>query len=323
MGWDAFEKMLVNRIREGISGGRNVLVKAGEDDAAIVRCGDTRIVVTTDMMFRRTHFPKAMRNEEIAGKIVAANMSDLAAMGAVPLCFLLSAGAPKSEAQVIPRIVMHAQKCCMEYGASLVGGDTKKARELTLCGFAVGYMGEGCKPLLRKNARVGDVVAVTGEIGSAACGLMLVLEGRRDGELASSFLKPRARVKEGIIFSEFPRAAAMDITDGLFYTAGEIARESGVMLSIESEKIPTSRAFEKFIYARGMDKSAMLNVGEDYELLVCMPKKTFEEAGEKVKLYEIGVVERGRGIKVDGKKVHAHGYDAFGGGMEGKTDGRR
>lgn len=317
----ASERELVKKITRALYAKKNVLVKAGEDDAAVVKIGGKRIVFTTDIGFRATHFPKQMSYREIGFKTICVNLSDLAATGAKPECALASIGITKQmKAKEVEELARGMNEACKKYNASLVGGDTKKAKELTVSICAVGEMLEGSKILQRNNARAGDVVCVTGEIGNAACGLDAMLkeknkEKRRKNEytkLVLSFTRPIPRVREALILSkECERCAAIDSSDGLLFTLKEIAEASRVKIRIEKNKIPVSREAREYAREKKMNEKYLLDTGEDYELAVCMSKKDFEKVKKKVKLIEVGRVEKGRGLETNGKKTETKGYDAF------------
>ena len=314
------ERGLIALLTKDLYRSKKVIVGAGEDDAALISFGDMELVATSDIMFGSTHFPKGMKPEYIGRKVAVANISDLAAMGACPLATLFSFGIPAEfEVGELKGIVRGIDTICHDYDAPFVGGDTKKARELTICGIALGEIEKG-EALRRSNARAGDVVAVTGEIGNAALGLKIILGGMKTGgytRLVDAFLKPKARVKEGRAIAECRvGAAGMDITDGLLFSAGEIARMSEVHISLESSKIPISKEARKFIGEHKVKERDLLNNGEDYELLVTIRKDAFENVRSRVEviggeLTAIGSVKKGRGVLLDGKRVSTAGYDSL------------
>lgn len=297
-----------------------VLVGAGEDDAAILSFGEKELVAKSDIMFRSTHFPKAMKPEQMGRKVAVANISDLAAMGASPVATLFSFGVPPDfNVSEFARIVNGINAACSQYDAPFVGGDTKQSKDLTICGIALGELEKG-EAILRRNAHIGDIVAVTGEIGNAALGLEILLKGMkigRYGKLVNAFLNPSARVKEGRAIAQFKiEAAGMDITDGLFFSAGELARMSKVCLSLDRWSIPISKEAKRFAEEHNVKENYLLNNGEDYELVVTIRRERFEEVKDGVEdvggsLIQIGNVIKGRGVLIDGKRVKISGYDSL------------
>ncbi len=326
------ERELVKKITGKLFAKSNVLVRAGEDDGAVVKIGRKKLVFTTDIGFRATHFPGRMSFREIGFKTVAVNLSDLAAMGAKPECVLASVGITKKmKESEVEELARGMNEACKKYNASFVGGDTKKAKELTVSVCTVGEMVEGGKVLSRNNARAGDLVCVTGEIGNAVCGLNILLSHEKTrttnartknsneqnknqtAKLVRSFVNPTPRIREALVLSEFcSRVAAIDCSDGLLFTAREIAEASRVRIEIDRKKIPVSKEAGEYARRNGLSESDLLDAGEDYELVACLSEKDFERARENgVKLFVIGRVESGSGLLVDGKKVESKGYDAF------------
>lgn len=325
------ERELVKKITSKLFAKKNVLVRAGEDDAAVIEIGGRKLAFTTDIGFRATHFPRAMSFHEIGFKTIAANLSDLAAMGAKPECVLASVGIPSGmKVEEVGELAKGMNEACEKYKASFVGGDTKKAKELTVAVCAIGEIVEGGRVLRRNNARAGDLVCVTGEIGNAVCGLRILLSNKngktntktknadeqnknQTAKLVRSFIQPIPRIREALILSSAcSRVAAIDCSDGLLFTAGEIAEASRVRIEIDRKKIPVSREAREYAKRNGLSKRDLLDAGEDYELVVCLSEKDFKRARKKgVKLRVIGRVEKGEGLLVDGKKVETKGYDAF------------
>jgi thiamine-monophosphate kinase len=317
---DMGEKRLVWRITEKLYRNENVIIGAGEDDAAVVNAHGKLVVLKSDMVIESSHFPKTIGGYYVGRKVTIANLSDIAAMGAEPLAFLASFGLPENyNVEKVDEIVKGINETCKEYKTPFVGGDTKKTKELVISGAAFGVV-EKDEVLRRKNAKPGDVVAVTGSIGNAVLGLEILLRkvgGRKNKKFVDAFLMPKARIKEGgVIAKSRVGAAAMDISDGFLYTACEIAKISGVRIDLEREKIPISKDAIRLCGEIGMSYNQLLNGGEDYELLVTIEKSKFEEIKSKIekiggRLIEIGRARNGHGVRLDGKAVEARGYDAF------------
>ncbi|MEM3555764.1 MAG: thiamine-phosphate kinase [Candidatus Micrarchaeia archaeon] len=313
------ERKLIELLTEKLYRNKSIISGAGEDDAALLKFNGKQLALTSDIMFHSTHFPPSMKSQQIGRKIAVANLSDLAAVGAKPLGMLFSFGIPPQlDFRILRGIIKGINLTCSEYNAPFIGGDTKKAKELTICGIALGEIIG--KPMRRCNAREGDIVAVTGEIGDAFLGLRIVKEGvdsKKYEKLKNAFLNPKARVREGIAIAELGvRAAGMDITDGLLFSAGEIARMSRVCLSLDSEKIPISKEAEEFTEKHEISRKTLLNNGEDYELIITLSEREFEKVRKKVtgvggELIEIGRAIEGRGVLLDGRKVNTNGYDSF------------
>ena len=321
--FQAGERGIIERLVRGLFASKDVTVPAGVDDAAALAHAGEQFVLTSDIMFESTHFPKGMPFEAMGRKIAIANLSDLAAMGARPLALLIALGLrPDMELDDLGRIFRGINSTCRKHGCSFVGGDMKRAGELTLSGAAVGVCGKG-ELLLRSNARVGDIVCVTGPLGDAYCGAQIMMGKAAVAKplasrLIRAFLHPRARIKEArAIASAKVSAACMDISDGLFFTASEVARASGVGIRVFEKKLPFSPEARRFAHSlMHASPVRLLEWGEDYELLVCLRKKDMARVQARVlgaggKLIPIGEVIKEKGIFLDDEPVDVHGYDAF------------
>ncbi len=320
------EKRIVEALARGLYASSSLSIPAGLDDAAAIRHKDSELVITSDIMFAPTHFPLMMPPEAIGRKVAVANLSDLAAMGAEPLALLVAFGLPPAmEFEFARRISSGIDSACREHGCSFAGGDTKKADILTLCGSALGVCSGEKEMLRRSNARPGDVLCVTGNLGDAYCGCQILLgkaKGEMDGKakerLISAFTNPRARLKEGRALAKLRSGiAAMDITDGLFASALELMNASGCGFKFESKKLPFSAEAKKFAHLQQHASPVrLLEWGEDYELLVSLRKKDFGKAKKAVeaaggKLVAIGETVKDKRIFLDDEPVDVHSYDAF------------
>jgi len=282
------------------------------EDAALVRRNGRLLAVTTDISLASSHSPRGLSYYDMGWRSAVSNLSDLAAVGAKPLAFLLAQGLPPAIAETASAgIVKGARDACKLHGANYVGGDTKRAKEITLAGFALGELAG--KPLLRTNARAGDVVCVSGAIGDAACGFHAVSKNKKaPARLRDAFFRPRALMHEGLLISKSTkRAACMDVSDGLLFTCSELARLSGVRLDIESLSIPISPEARAFAKVNSIPFSTLANFGEDYALVFSMSMRGFGRLCRPVGLVCIGMAGKGSGLFLDGRQMKVHGYDAF------------
>ncbi len=288
------------------------------EDAALVTSNGRLLAATTDISFASSHSPCGLSYYQMGWRSAVSNLSDLAAAGAKPLAFLLAQGLPSAFAEKAANgIVRGALDACKLHGAAYVGGDTKQAKEITLAGFALGEL-HG-KPLLRNNARPGDVVCVAGAIGNAACGFYAVSKNKENtknkkapARLRNAFLRPRALVHEGLLVSRSAkRAACMDVSDGLLFTCAELARLSGVCIELESLSIPISPEARAFSAVHGIPFSTLANFGEDYALVFSMSMRDFGRLCVPARLVCIGMAGKGSGLLLDGRKIKPRGYDAF------------
>jgi thiamine-monophosphate kinase len=226
------------------------------DDAAVLEVGGEALVLTHDMMVEGVHFLPEQDPADVAWKLVARNLSDLAAKGAEPVGVLLGFMLGEGE----ERFVEGLTDVLGHYGVPLLGGDTSsggppRAHGLTAIGRAVH------RPVpSRAGARMGDALWLTGSLGAA----MMGFEALRDGTGGDSeaYRRPWARVAEGKALAPVV-TAMMDVSDGLLLDAWRMAEASGVSLAIESAAVPVAAPEDRRLDA--------LRWGDDYELLFTLP----------------------------------------------------
>lgn len=230
--------------------------------------GGETLVLTHDAMAEGTHFRSDADLRDVAWKLVASNLSDLAAKGAVPVGVLLgySLGGDDTEFLVGLRAALE------EFGAPLLGGDTYSAEGPRNFGLtAIGKATSTPVPA-RSGASSGDALYVTGTLGRA----MLGFEG--EGEHLDAFNRPNPRLSQGKALA--PNVTAMmDVSDGLLLDAFRMAEASGVTIAIDSNAVPV---------ADPNRRDECLRWGDDYELLFTLP----EGADCPVDAAQIGHVEQ-------------------------------
>lgn len=301
-------------------GEKGVIARLGsfldvKDDAACIKHGSEYLVLTTDMLYRKTHVLPGMTWEQIGRFIVSVNVSDVAAMGAQPTAFLLACGLPRSmEYKDLDLMLRAAEKQCREYGAKYLGGDTKETSDLTLSGFC---MGRTRRPVHRSGARKGDVIAVTGDLGAASLGVSVLLSGTRhpgDEAAVAKAYSPSARVKEGLILGKYANSLT-DTSDSLSTCLHDIASMSSIGLKVSEDLIPVSPGTRRLAEALGVSASdCALSGGGDYELVYTMHRKYFEMIKRKIDTTEIGVVGGKAVVLVSGGSeipLEKKGYEHF------------
>ncbi len=234
------------------------------DDAAVLDVGGTKLVLTHDTLVEGVHFLRGDPPESVAWKLVAINLSDLAAKGAKPVAALMSYTL-RSDADWDARFADGLKTALDHFGVSLIGGDTVSAGEfqigMTLIGEAIGTVPS------RSGARAGDALFVTGCIGDAGLGLKIAngeIEG--DDVLLDSYRRPGPQLEAGLALAPVV-TAMMDVSDGLLIDARRLAETSGVAAMIDLDAVPLSAEYRD---ARGDDRDARLfaaTAGDDYQLL--------------------------------------------------------
>ena len=248
------------------------------DDTAITELTDSNLISTCDMLIQSRHFPKNMSYFDMGFKSVTVNVSDLAAMGAEPLGFLLSIAIPKDlDVDSFKKIIEGVLSACDYYSIPLIGGDTNEAYEIIISGTALGLADS---PLMKDTYEIGDLIAVTGDIGLAALGFELET---LDNVYTKHSLKPEAKIKEGLILKDFATSAT-DITDGLASELYEIKRD-GFGFMIYEEFLGITDEYKEISEKLNLDYlDLILHVGEDFELLFTISKDNLEKLPIDVKV---------------------------------------
>ncbi len=286
------------------------------DDAALVElaAGQT-LVVTADALVAGVHYPADEAAEVVAARLVRVNLSDLAAMGARPIAYLITMALPAETGDDwLERFAGGLEREQARYGISLIGGDSVATPgPICLSLTALGTVPEG-QALRRDGARAGDAVFLSGTVGDPALGLVALRDGLRGidaahrSELIDRYRSPRPRVELGQRLVGLAHAA-QDVSDGLVADLGHICAASGVGAVIEAERLPLSPAARAAVAALGLDP--VLGGGDDYELLFTVAPGVRRRVAELARgldlaLTEIGRIQAGAGVTVvdrDGREI--------------------
>jgi thiamine-monophosphate kinase len=281
------EFALIRELQHRFAHGASELVQGIGDDAAIVASStSTWWHVTTDLLAEGIHFDiQSATPESIGYRAAMANLSDIAAMGAVPRFLLISLAIPKHLKQShIYTLYAGLMKACRRHDVALIGGDTSASKaglflNITLMGTTTGR-----RALFRHGAKVGDQIYVSGTLGDSLAGLRLLANkpttrsSRKRGIalspshrrfLIGRHFHPTARVAEGQWLNhERLATAAIDLSDGLSGDLRHLCEASRVGAEIEIDKLPLSAACRAYGRAFGVSPIQLaLTGGEDYELL--------------------------------------------------------
>jgi thiamine-monophosphate kinase len=251
------------------------------DDAAVVAAPDGRFCVTTDTMVEGSDFRLDWSSGyDLGWKAVASNVADIAAMGAVPTALVVAVCAPgNTEIEWLEAFADGLREGCLALApeAAVVGGDLARADQLVIAVTAHGDLG-GRAPVLRSGAGVGDVIAVGGTLGKAACGLALLASGNRDAiaaydELVAVQLRLQPPVALGPAASAAGATAMLDISDGLSRDLARIAAASAVSAQLDPIAL---QGFEAMLEQPAAAIGALpldwvLHGGEDHSLLATFP----------------------------------------------------
>jgi len=289
------------------------------DDAAVLAAPDGRLVITTDMMIHGPDFRLAWSTpHDLGWKAAASNLSDVAAMGAVPTALVVALAAPAdTEVAFLEAFADGLRDACgaLAPGCGVVGGDLSVSPTLTIAVTAFGDL-EGRAPVTRAGARPGDTVAVSGVLGAAAHGLRLLFGSapapdataaaalkREHPAAIAAQLAPHPPIADGSAAATAGATAMLDLSDGLAIDARRLALASGVALDLSAEAVAAGFPFDV-----PHDPRLCLDGGEDHSLLATFPPGTALPGGFR----RIGTVVDGEGVLVDGVPYLARsGWDPY------------
>ncbi|MCM8776747.1 MAG: thiamine-phosphate kinase [Candidatus Omnitrophica bacterium] len=285
---------------------KTVVVGPGDDAAVVSYNSKEYLILTTDCVVEDVHFSrKDTPLSLIARKAIAVNLSDIAAMGGLPLYALVSVGLPKGPtSKDISQIIKGLQYITDRFSFDIVGGNLTKSDKLFIDVSLVGKV-EKKYLKLRSGANPGDLIFVTGRLG---------------GSQIKKHMKFTPRIEEARkIIKTVPVSAMMDISDGLSTDLIRLAKAGGTGFKIYLDKIPVSKDAIKISKTREEVISHALNDGEDYELVFTVDMSLKDKVPDRINslpLTCIGKItkeERYIGVNSDGKEIliHPYGYSHF------------
>ena len=300
------------------------------EDTGVINLNNGKVlIVTTDLISKKTHMPPEMTPRQMGKKAVVVNISDVAAMGAKPLGLVMSIGVPSDlDVEDLKEVAIGMNQAAEEYGTCVFGGDTNMTDDLILAGTAIGIIKKD-ELLTRHSAKPGDIVAVTGFLGSAAAGLQILLQKlpitpETKQKLTQYTLEPKAQLKIAMELAKIKGVTASgDITDGLAWELHKIAAASECGIQIEEDKLPILEETIKVSKKFNLDlMELIMHIGEDFELILIVNPNKWEKIQEickknDVKISQIGYVTNNKNIvsmiDKNGKVVNLQkkGYDQF------------
>lgn len=278
---------LIDRVVARLGTSDAVLLGPG-DDAAVVTAPDGRVVATTDVLVEGVHFRRDWSSAyDVGRKAAAANLADVAAMGATATALLVGLAAPGDlPVEWATGLADGLRDEAALVGAVVVGGDTVSCDVVVVSVTALGDLA-GRAPVTRSGARPGDDVVLAGTTGGSAAGLALLRTGRTDGPLVEAHRRPVPPYALGPVLADLGATAMCDVSDGLVQDAGHLAAASGVRLELDSARLPR---------VDGVDLDAALTGGEDHALVATVPAGTALPEG----VVRVGRVRQGSGVTVLG-----------------------
>ncbi|MBI5343304.1 MAG: thiamine-phosphate kinase [Deltaproteobacteria bacterium] len=309
---DLGEFGFIERVRRRFGGP----VRPGEigigDDGAVLPSPRGKVVLSTDLLVEGTHFDlRYFRPEELGWRALSANLSDLAAMGASPVCYLVALAAPPgAPLRFLEGVFRGMARAARPSGIRLMGGDTCRGEKVVLSLTVMGKVSAG-KAATRDGARPGDLLFVTGEPGWSRLGLRLLSGGRPRNpsgwrrEAMRRHLTPVARWKEGAAAAKCGAVSAMiDLSDGLLQDLSHLLAPGRMGAVLDEKAFRLSARFRKAAAELKEDPlAAFLAGGEDYELLMAVRPHRYHAFRNAARTFPagafpIGVVTRRGGVRV-------------------------
>jgi thiamine-monophosphate kinase len=310
---DLGEFGLIDAIRALLPSGDDIV--GNGDDAAVVRAPDGRVVATTDMLVEGRHFRRDWSSAfDVGCKAAAQNLADVAAMGALPTALLVGFATPGDLAVAWAEdLVRGIAAECARAGAHVAGGDMSSADSIMIAITALGDL-RGREPVTRGGARPGDSLAVAGPLGRSAAGLALLEAGLAAAEdpaepaglagLVASHRRPQPPYPCGPEAADLGATSMIDISDGLLADLRHVADASGVLIDVETRRLPDDPALRAAAGGLGADWLRwVLGGGEDHALAATFPRGTVLPGHWKL----IGTVRQGHGVTVDSGPAEGQG----------------
>ena len=248
-----------------------VVVPIGDDGSVISMNSSKQLVTTTDAITVDVHYPKGIEAESIGHRCLAINLSDMAAMGASAKWASLVFSMPSIDYKWVEDFIIGFSNLANKNNVDLIGGDTIRGPEF----FAVTLQGyvEQDQFINRSNAKEGDLIYITGHLGSAAYGLELIISNNQNdnGHFIHSFLYPSPRIKESILIAKYA-SAMIDVSDGFYCDLRKISSELNKGFKVDVLTLPIEpNLIEKTSKDRAINLA--LTGGDDYELCFTVPEK--------------------------------------------------
>ncbi len=327
---------LIHHLTQGIKLVNPETLMGVGDDAAVIMAGEKLTLFSTDLLVEGVHFDLAYYPLKHLGyKAAVVNFSDIAAMNGSPKQITVGmAVSNRFPLEALEEIYSGILTACAKYKVDLVGGDTTSSNKGLFLSISV--LGETSQEEVtyRGTASEGDLICVTGDLGGAYAGLLLLerekqvfkvdpqMQPELDGYdyVLERQLKPEARTEFREIFriAGIKPTSMIDISDGLASEILHICIDSGVGCALYEDKIPVDMVTEQVVKEFNIDPSiAALNGGEDYELLFTVKQQDYEKVNALAGVSVIGHITHSSGgvnlISISGTSIalNAQGWDAF------------
>lgn len=308
---------LIRKIRELVNS-RQVFpggITGIGDDCAVYRISEGRYgLFSTDMSIENIHFDFSYCTYYDAGyRSMAANISDIRAMGGRPLMAFISAGIPLStEDEMVIKAYDGMIDCAAKHGVLIAGGDTVSAEKFIL---GISIYGETELPVMRNGAMPGDCIYLTGSAGGSMLGMLLLQSGADRSQYPESIakhLRPDAYTGIDRIITDYSPTSMIDVSDGLLSDLGHICEESQCGFELRADQIPIPAEVSRYCGLNAADPlQYSLRSGEEYELIF-----TSKKSSHGPEVFPIGrITASGKFIIINGirTEIETSGFDHFSG----------
>jgi len=321
---------LIERLTAGLPQPTDVIVGVGDDAAILDTGGDELVVATCDAQVEDTHFRlRHAHPQDIGRRALAVNLSDIAAMGARPRFALISLLLPPMlDVAILDGIYAGLRAEAAQYNVALVGGNIARNAERLIIDITLLGTGMRDRLLRRDSAEPGEVVMVTGSLGSAAAGLLVLEDEQLAAKIPPESLvgvlaahrTPTPRVAAGQWLAQHGVTTGIDVSDGLAADIAHICKASGVGVNIEAESLPIQPEVAMIAPLAGRQPQDLaLFGGEDYELLFTAPTDRADVLAQElfiatgIEATAIGTMSKGTDLTLfrQGKSspLHPTGWD--------------
>ena len=307
------------------------VVRGIGDDCAVLRPADGHdLLVTTDTQEEGVHFRRDWSTPaDIGWRCLAVNVSDIAAMGGVPLGAVVALSLPETLAVTFVEAMYDGMSALAEaYDCPIIGGNISKSTERLSVTITVLGSTPQDTAAYRASARAGDIIWVTGDLGAAKAGLEALLHpqavaGLPTDAVLARYRRPRPRLREAQFLRQHGARSLIDLSDGLSSDLAHVCEASGLGAQLHAKDIPISDETRQVARALGLDALTMaLHGGEDFELCLTAPPDAAEALEQgfhnqfDCALTRIGTIQAGAGVALchsDGGEAPliAGGYDHF------------
>jgi thiamine-monophosphate kinase len=313
---------LIDRLAKIIPISPNVIESIG-DDCAVIRVFDRLLLLSTDLMVEGVHFRKdQIAADDLGWKTAASCLSDIAAMGGVPMfCLVSLACPPATEASYIEALYRGMSTLLKRFGAVIVGGDTTGSEQGIVIDMTVIGQTSDNSYVRRGGAQVGDALAVTGHLGLAGATVHALENGFPIvNEIQQRYMRPAPRIREGQWLCACDAVhAALDISDGIVQDAGHLARAAMLGIDLDPDAFAVLPHLADYCEQHGLDpKQVLLSCGEDYELAFAISGDKVEETIQafhnefRTVLSVVGrFTDEWTGVRLRGRETDLKGYEHF------------